>query len=240
LERGRKRYEKRDGVGHIHWGNRRDGDDRDMEFLEEAAGFAGKPIDIPGYARWFRFKGDRLSGDISPSYITMDEEAVARVARDLPDTKIVLMVREPVARGASQISLAYRSGRFEPAMMDDAEGFRAWLRESKTLGPQAFPTALVERWKTNAPDIDFRWFLFDEIEQRPDEARRNIIAHLGGDPDKASEGVAPGHNRKATSEKLPLTDMAREILIEHFADEIRACAKLFNGAASEWGARYGL
>jgi hypothetical protein len=52
--------------------------------------------------------------------------------------------------------------------------------------------------------------------------------------------LAAGHNRKAREEKLPLSERVRSVLVEHFSDELGACARLFGGHAEAWAARYGV
>jgi hypothetical protein len=240
LERAQMRANANERRGFIKWGNRRPGDERDLAFLEEASKGVGKPMELANYRVLFRFKGELKSGDVSPSYVTLTDEIIGRIGEELPDTKIVLMVRDPVARASSQISMAYRLGKFDAAVLADADEFRSYLQTARTTNARAFPTQIVARWKDCAPGIDFRWFLFDDIEQNPDEARRNILLYLGADPDKGSGEMAPEHNRKADTKKLTLTDEARKILVEHFADEIIACGKLFNGPAQNWRTRYGL
>jgi hypothetical protein len=240
LERARERFRSDEDGGYIKWGNRRDGDERDLKFLEEASKGVGAPMEIANYRTLFRFKGELKSGDVSPSYVTLKEEQISEIGKALPDTKIVLMVRDPIARASSQISMAYRLGKFDEDIIDDPEEFRTYLRDARTTNERAFPTNLVARWKECAPNADFKWFLFDDIEAKPEEARRTILTHLGADPDKGSGEMPPEHNRKSDTKKLTLTDEAKAILVEHFADEVIACAKVFNGPAQNWRTRYGL
>jgi hypothetical protein len=240
LERAQRRARGNKRRGFIKWGNRRAGDDRDVAFLEEASQGVGKPMEIANYRALFRFKGDLKSGDVSPSYVALTEDLIKRIAEELPDTKIMLMVRDPVARASSQISMAYRLGKFDETIVRDVDEFRSFLQTGRTTNARAFPTQIVARWKEHAPKINFRWFLFDDVEEKPDEARRTILTHLGADPDKGGEQMAPEVNRKADTKKLTLSDDAKKILVEHFADEIIACGELFNGPARNWRTRYGL
>jgi hypothetical protein len=240
LERAQARTKANERRGFIKWGNRRAGDERDIKFLEEASAGVGKPMEIANYRVLFRFKGDLKSGDVSPSYVTLTEDIIKNIARELPDTKIMLMVRDPVARASSQISMAYRLDKFDESIIHDPDEFRSYLQTARTTNQRAFPTQIVARWKEHAPKINFRWFLFDDIEQTPDDARRNILTHLGADPAKGGEQMTPEHNRKADTKKLTLTDEAKKVLVEHFADEIVACGELFNGPARNWRTRYGL
>jgi hypothetical protein len=240
LGRARERFTASEQGGQIEWGNRRKGDERDLMFLEAANELVGQPMDVERYADLFRFKGELLSGDVSPSYITLTDETIGRVGRQLPETKIIFLVRDPVARTASQISMAFRLGKVDEALAQDEDRFRTFLGRSTTTNPRAFPTEIVARWKDLAPNLTFQWFLFDDIEGRPAHARREILNFLGADPAKTSGELPPEENRKATKEKLPLDDDAVALLVEHFAGELKASAKVFGGAAESWGARYGL
>jgi hypothetical protein len=240
LERSKQpRRAGKDGKS-LKWANRRPGDERDTNFLQEASASIGQPMDIGRYIALFRFKGDLLSGDVSPTYVTLKDDVIAQVAQRLPHTKVLLLVRDPVARASSQISMAYRRGKLDETLVQDPDALRAYLAKSKTTSESSFPTQLVARWKRNAPEIGFRVFLFDEIERDADRARRDILSFLGADPEKKSGAFAANHNRKSDAKKLQLADGAKAVLVEHFADEIRACAAMFGGPARDWVSRYGL
>ena len=229
-----KRIKKRPERPH-----RRAGDERDQSFLEEAVSLSGKPRDIRRYAGLFRFKQDLLSGDITAPYAGLEEDVIAEVAAILPEVKIVFLVRDPVARAWSNVSMAYRGERFDRNLLNDTQAFRSYFLNS-TMYDFSFPTVIAERWARSAPKVQFRYFLFDDIENQPEKARGDILTYLGADPDKASGQIAADHNRKASAVKLTLTDSIREVLVEHFQEELRACAKMFGGHAREWLVRYGL
>ncbi len=87
--------------------------------------------------------------------------------------------------------------------------------------------------------MQFRTFLFDDIAEEPEKTRREIWAYLGADPDKQNN-LSAGHNRKESYKKLVMTDTAKNVMVDFFADEIRACGEVFGGRALEWAPRYGL
>src|SRR5436305_694627 len=47
-----------------------------LAFLKEAAPLAERPRDLEKYAALFRFRGERLSGDISPGYYDLDGDTI--------------------------------------------------------------------------------------------------------------------------------------------------------------------
>ncbi|HVU19367.1 MAG TPA: sulfotransferase [Rhizomicrobium sp.] len=220
--------------------NRRALDERDIRFLEEAIGFAGRPRNVAEYATLFRFKNGLLSGDVTPGYSTLTDTVVAEVAQGLPDVKIVLLVREPLDRAWSQICMAARNDNFDTGLLKDPTAFRGFLQTSELVNLRSFPSRIVARWREHAPRLAFGAFLLDDVIADPEATRRTLLAFLGADPQKPSGELAAGHNRKSKDEKLPLTDDIRAVMVEHFRQEILDCAKLFGGRAAGWPARYGL
>lgn len=213
--------------------------ERERAFAEELASFAGQPMDIARYARLFRHKGDRLSGDISPGYSSVGDNAAAKIAAGLPATKILLLVREPIARVWSRICMSEREGSFDVSLLDDAARFAAFLERKRYIQGRSLPTEIVRRWSALLPDDHFRAILFDDIVRRPTETIHEILGFIGADRSREI-GLAPDHNRKSNVRKIEMPGRIRDVLVEHFADEIRACASLLGGAARSWPSLYGL
>ena len=217
---------------------RRTWDERDSAFLQEASRLQG--LDFQRYAALFRYKGDLLSGEITPGYSVLGEEIIAAIDRELPSLKIVLLVRDPVARAWSQISMAYRRDNFDAAVLDSRTAFAEFLKNSDLVNDRSFPTKIAERWKRCGPHLELGCFLFDKIEKEPERARSDILRFLGADPEKKSGEIAAGQNRKSKLAKLPMSGDMLEVLIEHFREELAACAVLCGEEAGQWPGRYGL
>jgi len=214
-------------------------DHRDVEFLRYASSCRGQPMSLDRYAGLFSFKGDLLSGDITPPYCNLDDEMVRRVAEHFPRTKVILLVRDPVARAWSRICMSHEAGGFDTALLHDAARFRMYIEDSHKLGA-VFATEVYRRWRREAPASPFGFFFFDDLANRPHHLRQDILLFIGADPNKKSGELPAEYNRKAQAAKLELTSAAKAVLVDYFADEIRACADLFGGHAINWGASYGL
>ena len=196
------------------------------------------PLDISRYAALFRLKGDLLSGEITPGYSVLSDDIVTRIGAELPATKIVLLVRDPIARAWSQISMAHRNDNFDASVLNEASAFAHFLETSTLVGDRSFPTRIIKQWRRCAPHVEFGHFLFDEIERDSSAAREAILRFLGADPTKSSGKLESGHNRKSTLPKLPLSEQNRAVMVDHFKEEILACAALLGGAAGDWPSRY--
>jgi hypothetical protein len=84
-----------------------------------------------------------------------------------------------------------------------------------------------------------RFYFLDDIAANPMPVVSDLLSFLDADPGKASQERA-SRNRKARADKPVMSAEVRAGLIDYFADEIRACATVFGGAAARWPARYGL
>jgi hypothetical protein len=224
-KRGKKRARRR-GQG---WGG------QERSFVRDTASLAGQPRDVASYATLFRHKGSLLSGDISPGYCALDDGAIREIAANLAATRIILLVREPIARAWSHLCMVHRDGRFDVTLLHDIDGFREFAN-TRFAAERSFPTRIVERWSQSAPRMQFRSILFDDLEHRPDESRREILTYLGANPERST--IAADHNRKAGAKKLEMPDPIRKILVEYFGDEIHRCADRFGGAARGWPQKY--
>jgi Sulfotransferase family len=219
---------------------RRPWDERDIEFLSEAVAMGGNAVDLERYGKLFRFKGPLLSGDVTPGYSGMRDELIGEVAQKFPDVKVFYLVRDPVTRLWSQISMANRREKFDRGLLEEPKKFREFLEEYKPFQKVGFPARVVERWDRLAPKVSFRHFFFDDIGAEPHETRKALLEYLGADPGKASGDINPASNRKAKAQKLEMSDDIKAEIADFFKDELRAAAARFGGHAAKWPSLYGL
>src|SRR6266702_6580876 len=97
-------------------------DERDLRFLESIKSLSERPyIDLESYARLFEAKGSLLSGDISPTYSTLNDEIIQRVISYLPNLRVIFIARDPVERVWSQLSMGVRLGMISPFDVTDSD-----------------------------------------------------------------------------------------------------------------------
>ena len=238
---------------YTRWANRRENDTRDFDFLNEAANQVGQRRDLEFYISLFRYKEGALSGDISTGYCLLNHKVIKALARRLPDVKILLLVRDPVARTWSQISMWHRTGHLTNELLRDPEALRVFLADPESSDlPESItktalrfqrsssPSKIIRHWKRYAPNLPLRAFLLDDIVEKPEETRQDVLAYLGADPEKPSGELAAGHNKKAGGNKLEFDEQTKAVLVEYFRDELRTCAGLFGERAKAWCTQYGI
>jgi hypothetical protein len=212
-------------------------EERDLEFLRELQDSAGKQMSLDFYAAMFRFKGDQLSGDITPSYCSLPNFLIRDLVKSFPELKIVLLLRDPVARAWSFFSMKNRSEQIDGAVLRDAAQFRETLEQSKVYSRGA-PAHIAKKWARRVPSAQFRIFFFDDIVADSSSTSGEILRFLGVEP---GPGFAkPAHNRKADKPKVEMSDDIKEVLVSYFAEELREAAKVFGGHAAQWAAKYGV
>lgn len=215
-------------------------DERDLRFLENIKSLSAKSsIDFPHYAQLFEPKGPLLSGDISPNYSTLPGKLIRRIVEYFPNLKVLFLVRDPVERLWSHLSMEVHYRQIESFDATDIDEVnRNLLRRGMLL--RSYPSAAVARWRRYVPPDRFRVYFFDDLQRKPIELRRAILDFLGADPEKVRAELPATYNSWAGMEKLPLTDKVRSHLGKFFHKELKTCAARLGGAAREWPARYGL
>jgi hypothetical protein len=221
------------------WANKTPGDMRDIEFLREAQTAIRQSDKIERYVSLFNLKGEALSGDVTPGYASLPAETIAEVAHHLPQTKIILLIRDPVDRAWSRISMWARQGALDMEMLNDVPAFREFLGSDKLIH-ESFPSRIYKSWKSAAPKLKFQYFLFDNLVRDPESVRRDILTFVGADPKKRPDDIPVERNRKAKKQKLPITEPLKAALVDHFREELHICAELLGGPAEAWPAKYGL
>jgi hypothetical protein len=212
-------------------------DKRDFAFFQSAQALVGRPFSLDGYDSLFVPKAALLSGDISPSYGPMRDEAIATTGARYPDLKVFFFVRDPIERTWSNINKSVRAGTVDGGRLSDVD-YLTKLATSRAVNAQSRGTDIFSRWsKYVAPDR-ITAFLFDDIAEQPLEVLKRILAMLGVSAKPVA--IEPAYDRKQDHAKIPMSSTARALLVEHYGDEVLACARVFGGAAAGWATRYGL
>lgn len=190
----------------------------------DAAYFTGKP-------------GARLRGEKGTSYLESDA-AAARVAEAFPKARIVVLVRDPVARAISHWRFSVENGvetlPLEEALRREPERRESYDRARFSVSPFAYLRRGcyaddLARWDARFPRAQVR-ILVSEAFQGSAAALRDLYAWLGVDPDFRPEGIdAPvNESRPAPAGAERLAPETAAWLKDFFAEPNRRLAR-------DWG-----
>jgi LPS sulfotransferase NodH len=131
---------------------------------------------------------EKAIGESSAFYLCLSGTA-ERIAHAVPNAKIIMILREPVARAYSSYMLLARDGRetlsFEEGLSREAErkqqGFEPmwWYRELSLYSSQ------VQRYLDVFGRDQVKVLLYDELFTNPGQALREVFAFLGVNDDVA-------------------------------------------------------
>jgi hypothetical protein len=205
--------------------------DSDSRFFETFERGHVSGVDLNWYLELFEPKGSHISGDISPNYAKMDPSQIEVTVRSCPDSKYILLLRDPVSRFWSGASMGVRRGRIAE------QDLMQWRTVSDILArgafqEQSFPTRVWKKWSAMLSPASLRFWFLDDIATIP-EATRQEIARFVGLPGMQSS-LSPSFNRKSDKQRFVMPVEVRLGLAKHFSEEIREAADLFGGHAVTW------
>lgn len=209
------------------------------DFFRQVVDHWGERISMETYARLFRMKGDKLTGDITPAYCFLEPRLIRKLARRFEEMSVCLMLRDPVARLWSQwrmmqdraVRILARGQESDFPYQDTDDDFARFARDPVAV-KRSFPSEIAGRWRAKFGDR-LRVFFLDDVVTDPDAVRREVVAFLGGDPAKPF-AVEADHNRKSRASTPERSAAVRAIMKELFEDERATCARTFGGAAEKW------
>jgi hypothetical protein len=145
-------------------------------------------------------KNEKAIGEASPAYIS-NEECPKLIHKHLPNTKIIAVLRQPVARAYSNFLHARRADRepiadFETAFNKEAE------RKAENWSPlyhykgKGYYTEQLERYYDLFPKENIKILLFEEVVKNPIKASQEVFEFLNVDysfiPDTSKKANVSG------------------------------------------------
>jgi hypothetical protein len=173
-----------------------------------------------------------ISGEATPYYL-LNPLVPQRVARALPDVRLIALLREPVERAYSHYLLMCRAGRerlsFQKAIA--AEEKRLSGEEERILADPCYRSRKhrtfsyvtrglyadqLERWFEHFPRDQLLVLRAEDLLARPAETYFEVLEFLGLQPHTLDEFVR--HNRPETPAPAPIAPELRARLQERFAE----------------------
>jgi len=187
------------------------------------------------YASLFAPARGRVTGDVTPHYSALGDDGVRHVAERYPQTRIVLLLRDPVARDWSHAAhfLGFERGR-PIADLTEREILDHIHDPSTRARGDYLP--MLARWERHVPPERFFVGFFEDIHERPDELLRSLWRFLDLDDDPAL--LPPGRERKVNAAGGGAAPAAvSRHLAELHLPALEVLAGRYGGAPERWLAR---
>jgi hypothetical protein len=155
------------------------------------------------YERHFCNPGSaRARGEISPSYFA--EPAVPeRVARYIPEARILLSLRDPVERALSNHRHEVRAGH----LSGPDYSFETGLKNNPMYVEQGLYATHLRNWLRHFPSERILVLLMEDVENNAEVVSNTVYRFLGVDGTFVPEGLTTRFNRSFATRWSPLAEL---------------------------------
>ena len=194
-------------------------------------------VERAAHLRWYwhqyRQAGNRLAGDITPLYSTLSVDRISCIRRQIPELKLIYILRNPIDRAWSGLrkSVWYQKG--ESYLQDkDADWIMQQVMRPEVLMRGNYPQA-IENWETVFPKEQMLYLFFDDINADSNGSLDKIYDFLGKTRADVEKSTTGSRNVNAAPEKA-IPDYVKRALCEHYAEQIRSLESRFGRDLSHW------
>lgn len=188
------------------------------------------------YLRVFGSYSERqVVGEVSPMYCVLPPEGVAHMRRLCGDSRIILLMRDPVQR---MISGAKMKAAEAAAEKGEAltEALIARHLEAPIQERLSRYSAMIALYRRHWPEDRILFGFIDEIREDPRALMDRIFSFLGVGP--APEGALDYEARSNEGRSFKVSAELEAAVYGRLRDEYDALAELFPERVAGWRARY--
>ncbi len=165
--------------------------------------------DYDAYLRLFAsWNGEKAVGEASTSYLP-SEVAALEIARRFPAARIIIVLRDPLARAHSEYLMHRQLGRaigpFREAIRPELEDIERGFPGARGMVFCSLYARQVRRYLEQFPREQILFLLFEEMISNPRLVLERVFLHLGVDPEP-SRHVRLNWENKSRQSRFPSLD----------------------------------
>lgn len=189
-------------------------------------------FDDEWYASLFANAGDRLAGDITPSYSILDKSAIEYIHGVMPNAKLIFLMRNPIDRAWSHAIKDFtRFKKISPEDIPEEEYLKHFSSPGSRLRGDYART--IENWTTFYPKEQLFTGYYDQLKHEPEKLMADIYEFLGVEQDQITK--LGGLQEKVNAGKQhKINDRLKEKLIGLYHDDMVELERQFGGFTTQW------
>jgi hypothetical protein len=180
---------------------------------------------------WYRslFPNNGLvRGEISPAYCYLAPEEVAFFARQLPDTKLIYLIRNPVDWVWSIVKWEYLKLQGRDNFNNNYLPYLKKRLANKEFRNRMAHSQNIDHWLEYYPEEQLFIGFFDQIKNDPVSLLADVAAFLGIETDGFStEKAAQVANLNVAGAGYSIPDEVRDLLQTDLGEELQSLAERF-------------
>ncbi len=155
-------------------------------------------------ANFSKTQPDQICGEFTPSYLRT-ESVRERIKQDLPQTKLIVSLREPAARAHSHHNFLQIRTDISPSFLEAIMDERYDILKAGLYGEQ------LSKWFHSFPPEQIHIILFDDIRDHPAKTISELYHFLGVDHEFLPPGLTHQENVRHGVHSLRLAGLMRGI-----------------------------
>ncbi len=174
----------------------------------------GLTTDYGAYLDLFHdWKGQRAIGEASTDYLS-SAVAAQQIAAVAPEARIIIILREPVARSYAdylmQKQIGHDLGSFEQAVAAELKRLSKGAGETRGIVTSSLYAPQIRRYLEHFPRRQILFLLFDELIAEPERTLEIVFRHLSVDPAVAAK-ISLGWENQS---RMPRFDRLNRMLLD--------------------------
>lgn len=173
------------------------------------------------YKALFSNKKGKITGEATPDYCMISKPLILKIRKTFPNTKIILLLRNPIEREWSQFKMVQKR-KYNFTELEQIS-YSEMLSSVKSNNKLSNYVEILDNWNEVIPENDFFIGFYDEIKYKPENFALKICQFLNIDSTKfeLSDKVINKGNQFA----MPIE--IENILKEKYFADITTLAKYF-------------
>lgn len=178
------------------------------------------------YASLFELGGNRVKGEITPSYSILTPRDVAHIKNIMPDVKLIFLLRNPIERTWS--SMRKKSRSYSVEQLKDIERTQIARQEASDY------LKTLSVWSTYFPETQLCIGFFEEIEQNPKQLLLRIFEFLGvaATENYLNPSVYKGVVNPSLPKEIPID--IKVYLTKRYFSQLEELSRIVGGCAKDW------
>ncbi len=168
---------------------------------------------------------NQITGEITPKYI-FHEASALRISKILPDLKLILILRNPVARAISQFRFAWQNGNTK------SKGIFCMKELEKKLEilTRGLYYNQIKTYHEVFPRSQLKIILFEDLVTRTEKILYDLYSFLGLGLNHKNENLPPLN----ASKYIPFPESEKEMLQDYYNKEIDTLEKYLGISLQIW------
>lgn len=197
----------------------------DPKFLQYLDGILQPPMFNGTWYRYIfsRAPVEKICMDVTPEYCTIPDDGVDFFRRFLPNSKVLMLIRDPVERAISHLRMNVSRQRHPPQSVDE------WIELAKNpqIRIKGDYSNIVPRWDKKFPKKQLEYYSFHSLVSKPAELLSQLETFLDLPPTEYKSMDQAVHKTSGPS--------APDEVIEYFTYELKDQVKFIS---ERFGARF--